>query len=426
MFLYDDAVLYWSRFDHQIERIRTDEAWVIQVYDHIPEYDEVLHRVVMRKVLIMRQTLSFGGVYRYEVISQKIVNRSVYHHGRFERIGVRLREESGEALLSFVEEEPTHAIAWIEHEMVKGLSFERVIACYGIFLRYTHLKDMGFLYWREIETLDSDSVSCSTVQQMLLHILGRREKSLRRALYGSYTIAIRKYQRYNHKADHLFSRYIRDRNHLLKLLALPPENKYMMFQGVALEDAERFFLFLHAYYTERSIMKLFCSIPLGMLGYHSNVVKETIRMFISCDARFIRAHFRKVPADIQRLHDTFIRLGRRWRISQMDDEGFIYSDRERSAVIDRGEMRYILPHTNRELYLWSEHLNNCLYGYTDPIKKRETIIYGVMKQDRLSYALEITKGELVQASGVSNEPMDKGDEQEIENWFRTVYQKTVQ
>jgi len=70
---------------------------------------------------------------------------------------------------------------------------------------------------------------------------------------------------------------------------------------------------------------------------------------------------------------------------------------------------------------WSRILNNCMFGYAQGIHRHQSIIFGVLEDSRLLYAVEIKGDRIVQALGKNNRLISREDRGVIERWFRNVY-----
>ena len=60
-------------------------------------------------------------------------------------------------------------------------------------------------------------------------------------------------------------------------------------------------------------------------------------------------------------------------------------------------------------------------SYAREIHKGNRIIFGVFKEDVLSYAVEIRGHKIVQSLGYDNKSINPQDSKEITQWFKDVY-----
>ena len=100
---------------------------------------------------------------------------------------------------------------------------------------------------------------------------------------------------------------------------------------------------------------------------------------------------------------------------------FEYLEHDLKAQTKKDLFEYRLPKTIHILQQWSQQLHNCMYGYSRSIHQGHTIIYGVFKDDILSYAIEIQGNKIVQALGRHNRRMEAEARAEIDAWFKEVY-----
>ena len=98
---------------------------------------------------------------------------------------------------------------------------------------------------------------------------------------------------------------------------------------------------------------------------------------------------------------------------------FEYQNIYKEACVTTDTLEFRLPNNGEDLSAYSIVLNNCLFGYAENIKKKLTVVYGVFKDNKLVYALEIHNEHIVQAVKRSNLPIGSHDYQLILEWFNT-------
>lgn len=256
---------------------------------------------------------------------------------------------------------------------------------------------------------------------MLFYISNyRKEKSIKKAYFESYERSMKIHSRYNHTADYLFARHIEDRNFLLKLIQIDPEVKHLSFNETELITLEYFFKFLMEHYTQKAVTKLFTTVNKNTFRYN-NIIRDTIWMCRGESMNFIREYFRKVPLNFQRLHDEFIRINALRDASLGGKIVFEYHDNDLKAQTKKDLFEYHLPETIYALHQWSQQLSNCMHGYSRDIHRGQSLIYGVFKDDILTYAIEIRRNRIVQALGKHNKHIEAEDREEIDRWFKEVY-----
>lgn len=72
--------------------------------------------------------------------------------------------------------------------------------------------------------------------------------------------------------------------------------------------------------------------------------------------------------------------------------------------------RFHLPKNTHELIEWGQKLNNCIASYSDSAMRQDIQLVGVLKDDQLTYALELSKqGKIIQFRGKNNSSPDLSD-----------------
>ncbi len=419
MFLYKEKVTMWSNIYWNIDKLKTDEFWIISAYVNIPVFDYGIQKIRIKKIVLATSSLSFRGKYTYTEDQPVLLKKYVYNHSQTAKvISEMVKYEIDDVLSTFVLASPIEKLEWMKEETIPEDTSESRLQLYTFFLRHSHLKAYDFFYWKHFDIFKEASKIYPSLEEMLHYVLNfRNEKSLKKALYISYEKSMQKYASYDPLADYIFSRKIEDRNFLLQLIKLPIKIKASLFQGIQQNDITAFFNFLKEHYTQKAISGLFVEIN---SGYH---LRDTIQMLRADEDNFIAEHFRKVPLNIDNLHDEFIRVGRLRKRTRRGTRIFTYHDNNLEAETNRNPFEYRLPSTEHALQEWANLLHNCMYGYADAIHKSHSIIYGVFKEERLCYAIEIRRHKIVQALGKYNKRIDAEDIVEIDEWFREVYRK---
>ena len=426
MFLTDKKVVRWLAFNWSIETIKTDEAWIVRAYASIPLFDHDLQKIRFRKTIIATTTLFFTGKHQYHEDHPMIMKKYIYNHmDKATLIKELMAEELEKTLYAFILELPTDEIAWIEDEKINNLSLAERLKLFSFFLVHDHLKEYDFFYWDNFDIFRDISKQYPLVKEMLFFISShRKEKSIKRAYFESYAKSMKIHSRYNHMADHLFSRHIEDRNFLLELLKIDTKVKHVLFDEVSMITVEYFLEFLREHYTQKAVTKLFTALEADAFRYHQQIVRDTIWMFRGESMHFIREHFRKVPPTFRRIHDEFIRINAMRDASLSGKVEFEYQENDLNAQGKKDLFEYHLPETTHILQRWSQQLHNCMYGYSRSIHQGRSIIYGVFKDDILIYAIEIRGSKIVQALGRYNRRIEAEDRAEIAVWFKEVYVDT--
>ena len=338
MFLYDDKVKMWSNVYWDMDRLKNNEAWVISAYINVPVFDYNIQKIRVKKIVLSTASLSFRGRYDYEEKQAVLLKKHVYNHSITARIINEIIYEDLEKVLSdFVLDSPIQTLEWMKKETQPESTSQARLQLYTFFLRNAHLKEYDFFYWKHFDIFREVSKIYPTIEEMLYYILNfRKEKSLKKALYRAYANSMKHYSSYDPVSDYIFSRKIEDRNFLLQLIEMPIKIKSSLFQGNQQNDITTFFNFLKDYYTQKAISKFFVKMR---SGYH---LRDTIQMLRADEDGFIVEHFRKVPLDIDHLHDEFIRVGRLRKRTHRDTRIFTYHVNDLEAETSRKSFEYRL------------------------------------------------------------------------------------
>ncbi len=422
MFLSSEKVVRWSVFHWHIEKIKTKQEWIVRTYASIPVFDYAIQKIRFRKIIFSTRSMSLQGKLDKHESYPIVLKKYVYNHLiKATQIKELMNEELKHVLYAFILEAPKVEIAWIKDEKINKRSLKERTQLLSFFLGNDHLKEYDFFYWDNFNIFKDISKQYPSVKKMLFFISShRKEKSIKRAYIESYERSMEIYARYNHMADHLFSRHIEDRNFLVELINMDTKVKHTLFDEVAMITVEYFLEFLREHYTQKSVTKLFTVLDEQSFRYH-NIVRDTIWMFRGEAMHFIREHFRKVPPTFQRIHNEFIRINTMRDASLNGKVEFEYEENNLKAQTKKDLFDYCLPETTHILQWWSQQLHNCMYGYSRSIHQGKTIIYGVFKDDILTYAIEIRGNKIVQALGKHNRRIEEEERAKINAWFKEIY-----
>ena len=417
MFLGDPKVIRWSAFFWDINETKSNMAWSVSAYAHIPVFDYAIQKIRLKKFIFAVATLTFKGEHDYEELAPNLLRKYVYNGNVNARTLKEMMQEAlNERLSSYVLTDPIEAIVWMKAQEVPESGSMSRINLYRFFLRNPHLKEYDFYYWKNFETFREISKQNPTVKEMLAFIMNfRQERSLKKACYTAYERAMIQLSYYNPVADFNFTRLIDDRNFLLRLILIDTKVKMKLFDETRWGEVKTLVDFLSEHYTQKQITEFFCDMK------PSNYFKDTVQMFRGEMADFIKEHFNKVPLRIERLHSEFIRVGRMWKYVHGEKKRFDYHKNDLAAqgVIDG--LTFQLPETTEVLHEWATLLHNCMFGYSDMVHKGKTVIYGVFKGKKLLYAVEIRHNKIVQALGKFNRQIKEEDRKRIDMWFMKSY-----
>jgi hypothetical protein len=174
--------------------------------------------------------------------------------------------------------------------------------------------------------------------------------------------------------------------------------------------------FLKKYYTEKQISRFFITNLAG--NKQKKLYWDDILRMLQRDNAFLELeqHFFKNKLTIEALHDEIVRIFRITDFSHLKNAVFTYEEHLLSMQGLHDNLIFKLPFSIEELSLWSKFLRNCMFSYAEKIQYGHSIIYGVFKEEKLLYALELNEGKIVQAKAVANQRIPQVDMEKIKLW----------
>jgi hypothetical protein len=416
-FVWDRRVRYWRPFVWETE-CESDDGyveWTACAVVRLPlvEGFVVAPRVESLILMQMRVTQCAG----YEILHdhETVIARQLLERGRDgAHFGPMIRESLERTLIGVLRSLP--ALRWMEDDK----RFARMDSILGLratlfFHCHEGLRDGDFFFWRTLEELEPlYSAGVSVVDALQWVSNGRKQKRVRRLLFAAYVEAMER-GCYDPMPDRIFSTRIGDRNYLERLIALPYRIKSRLFEDMEREDAERVVDFLLSRFGERGAVRFFESLSEGMLG--ARYIDDISWMLYQLESvPEILALYRGRSPDASAVHDELARLSA-IRERESNPLPFRYASRHTGACGVWEGLEYRLPEYGVDLAEWGAKLGNCLAGYTERVRRRGCVVYGVYRKGALRYALEIRDGRIVQISGRFNRPAPEEDRKKIENWF---------
>jgi len=247
----------------------------------------------------------------------------------------------------------------------------------------------------------------------------RKERIVKKTLFNAYQVSIDETNQYA-KSDFVFSRTIENLDLLVELIQLSPMVKLNLFDEVKTQFAIDFINYLKNHYTEKQIARFF--LKFNEETYFKDYIQDwrDIRRLTNRENGFntLDRYFIKVKLTVNDLHNEMIRVFNMERFELEAQENFVYLDKFIDACGFYEDLEFRLPHTMQELHLWGQQLHNCMFGYSNAIKRGGSIIYGVFRNDRLLYAVEVRASRIVQALGNYNKKIIEDDKKLIDSWFK--------
>ena len=302
---------------------------------------------------------------------------------------------------------------------IDNLSLENKLNFFNFFIQNSHLKEMEFFFfWKMSPNMLSISKNYPTQKTMLDYIANhRKQKSVKKALYQSYLKAVND-KKYYPFCDFMFCRCFEDINFLVKLLSIINSTKNKLVSEEMMGITISFIYFLKEHYSEKQISNLFLK---DIYFYHPYVKlwQDTILMVENKEnLAYIKQHFQKVKLTVRNLHDELVDIFNQKKYEEEEKVVFKYEKNQLQAekVVDKLEFK--LPKNAANLHKWAKTLHNCVFSYAKDIESKKTIIYGLFKDDKLIYAIELKNMQIVQALGVYNSQIEDGrDIETIKKWY---------
>ena len=249
-----------------------------------------------------------------------------------------------------------------------------------------------------------------SMEQIVRIVSGRLScRSVHRAVYESIRSQLQTQGWYDPIADMAICRSFEDPNLAVRFVKLPIK-KALFAHLHDIGHAIYFFKRLQKLHHPSKIVRSLETTPDYIGRFYSPKWVDIMRMadeLLHIDAGIVKKRMRKTRMQANRLHEELIRCRQYLRIEKNDLKVFRYDRWEKSLQGRYEELEFRLPRSNLEVREWSDILYNCLYGYENVIVEKTSLIVGVFLAKKLTYALEICDGEICQAYGKYNEPIEE-------------------
>jgi hypothetical protein len=279
----------------------------------------------------------------------------------------------------------------------------------SFFIAHPHLKGYGLIAWQELFLLPDDKPL--TTKQAFDYLLNyRKEKSLQKAVFQDYKEQISTTKEYIFHYIYAVCKYISDVNIATRMVVLKFEEEFLGNRSYM--GTEKLFAYLAQTYTQKQIELL-------INDFSKNNVYlffDTLEMFSQFEDGMLQ-EIEKVKPKCYEFHDAVVRYHRIAVAQKLLHTSFEYSIQQKRGCVKKEPYSVQLPQNGRELYEWSQTLQNCLSGYAKRIKNRDTTVYGFFKDDVLQIAVEINSNQIVQANSKYNQQPSSEDTELINAWF---------
>jgi len=158
-------------------------------------------------------------------------------------------------------------------------------------------------------------------------------------------------------------------------------------------------------------------------------VKKSLKLWLDMLASIpwykqaIKSYFVKVTLSIKNLHDEIIRCTFYEENSTLNSVEFLYEPKYEQACILMDDLEFKLPPSYTVLHQWATTLHNCIAGYTYDIQNRQSTIFGVFKDDKLCYVVEVYDDEIQEMSGKYNADVSEDDQPKIKRWIEKSFRQ---
>lgn len=285
----------------------------------------------------------------------------------------------------------------------------------SFFLKNKHLKSFEFFYWQNTNQFSS-SKDIDTTEALNIIANKRKEKSVKKAVYQNFISQIGDEKKFHYSFIQIFTNKIKDPNMLVKFLQL--KLYHIEIDEYDIDAFNSFIDFLKTKYLDKQILKLFSELDYDTTN--KTMFFDMVREFEYCKT-FIDKKFRKTKCKLQELHDEFVKIAKEKRYEHIYSKRLYNKKNKTKACIDIKGYKVKLPQNGAELIEWADTLHNCMAGYFDMIQKNETVIYGFFDNDILQFAVEISEGRLIQASGKYNSPLELEEQEVLDMWIRRFF-----
>ncbi|MDY0215172.1 MAG: PcfJ domain-containing protein [Bacilli bacterium] len=296
---------------------------------------------------------------------------------------------------------------------------------FGFLLRHAYVQeaDLALCGGELFEMLQHPATLTQTIKQIAKE---KGTKSVLRALFMACQTN-KNDLKYELSFDYAILETFEDPNFLVPLISQTIAYKKYIFEGIGIRELAAALRSLHTFYTQKELYSLFVQASRSVDS--CTFFRDSLRIISLEGAQWFEAFYVKENNSLTSLHEilVFLQNSKRQKYSINPDEPFVYENFFLEAQTKHDDLNFKLPKTPKELQEWARGLKNCMFSYMSMIIKRQTTIYGVYKEEKLLYALEIRNNQIVQVKASCNRPLSAKEMQKIEAWGkrRCVSHKVV-
>lgn len=404
--------------------------WKVKSFFRMPYLQNRSFSVEATEISLCSLSLDGSGQIKY-VEHDKEMSKLKLHSYDNNELGMVLQEEMISHLYQVVKEHIDISLEWIDFQKLENLlrGSDR-LASLAFFIKHPHIRDIRLFRWN-FEGCVFLRSQVKDVESGWALVLGKiAKKSVQRALYQHY----RSLQRDNYYVlfDYVCCRVFRDENYLKELIAFSGVEKQRVFHGYTSDQLLAVFDFLLRDFSERELYRLLLSVrhdtrPLSQLRDIFKMVGSQETMFIYLE------YFQRVRANINTIHDQLSKINRRYVKGYLQNkwhdllkQPFRYDQSVKACFTGVSEhLRFQLPKSAEELYLWADELQNCMASYLSSVLHQRCVIIGVYEKETLKYGVEWRDGRIQQMAGKYNQSVPHDVATMIRQWISCTMESKV-
>lgn len=421
----EKRVFFWKTFNWRHECSMTDDTWVVTLFYYSPVIDGASMQVVMKRTELFRYEVHHDGTTNNTMPPVHVREYHVKRDGIFRKVIDLLRHDAAGLMAKHIMSNKVTSIDWLDVSAMDSVDQMHAIL---FFLRRPTLRELDFVYW-DLTGMPEPDWRSSTCMDMLCFVRnGRTEKSIKRAQFQHYGIAL-EHGVYEPKFDYIVTRVFQDPNLLTKLIGLyHPNIKKTIFQALPVKQCIAIFKYLRRHYSEKQLGTFFVLHLNDPQTFQESfrLWRDTLQMLQGEESlKSLEHYFSKVPLKPNALHDEVIRVMHLADFEKKENMHFDYRQKALEAQTRVDELVFQLPADAGQLHLWARQLKNCMFSRAGRIASGNNQIYGVFKDQKLIYAVEVNSDMIIEAKGVANAPVPEQDYNTIRHWYRTRSKRTI-
>ncbi len=301
--------------------------------------------------------------------------------------------------------EATDFIDEIEREIIKYIQYNKIFSIPKNCMFFSPLDKLSF------------SLKNKAILAGKYNLRNRNEKSILRTIYHQYSIfGMKDKEIYAYYLDVIVCN-IKDPNLVCRLLDMThtlTKSTMYLFARYRMRFEEVITILKSYNYTEKQITHF-----LGKTEYDYMFEDLMVELDYIREKKIL--DFRKVSCNIKALHDEAIRCTKGSRKKDLNDTKFVYKESQIELCTSVEAYNVKLPNNALELFDWADNLHNCMASYSGLIKQNLTLIYGFFKNKILIFAVEIRRGELIQASTKYNKELSVDENIILDIWLKKFF-----